>query len=140
MADVSITSADVLGVTDVSQSIKTAGGAITAGMLVYEKRDADGVRRVYAAQATGTDEAKLVGVAMDTTGAADQPIVIATRGIIDIGGTLLPGTAYVVSAANAGGVAPDSDLATGNFISLLGVALTSNNIILCVLPTNEQVP
>ena len=45
-----------------------------------------------------------------------------------LGGTVAVGQAYVVSAANAGGIAPYADLASTNQVTLLGVGQTTSRI------------
>lgn len=132
-SDISQTPADVLEVSDVKTKVGTAGGTITQGMPLY-KNASD--KKLYPAVATGADEAECVGIAL-TASSLDQPVVYATSGIIDVGGTIVKGSMYVVSPLNAGGILLDTDLASGNYISLLGPAVSSTNLLVCLANTGE---
>ena len=61
---------------------------------------------------------------------AGQPVVVATSdtGGITIGGTTTVGTIYCVSAT-AGGICPWADLASTNYVTILGVGQTGNKIV-----------
>ena len=125
MADISVTAANVKKGSGATTITGTAGETITAGQVLYldtadneyKKADADASASAVAA-----------GIAL--CGAADgQPIIIQTGGNINIGGTVTVGEIYVVSAT-AGGVAPEGDLTTGNYVTVLGIGTTTANIAL----------
>ena len=136
MADITITPASVVkGAGAAVRSNFNAGEAITAGQVVYKKA-ADG--EWYKAQNDGTAEEAGVGVELGIAlhpSADGQPLVVQTAGLVTIGGTLVPGTEYVVSAT-AGAIAPHADLTTpGRRYTRLGYATTTTVLSLDIIAT-----
>jgi hypothetical protein len=129
MADITITAASVLASTTAKNNRGVAGQAITAGQVVY----LDGTDNRYKlAIATSKPTAEALGIATNNA-AAGQPLIVAEFDEnLSIGGTVVVGTVYVLSAAAAGAIAPVADLAAGNFVTLLGVAKTAGTIKLLV--------
>ncbi len=119
MADISVTAASVLQVTGSSPLILPAGAGVTLtqGMAVYVDSATNTLKKAII---TDANTANVVGI---TLGAASpgQYCPYQTSGDITIGGTMTQGQTYVVSP-NAGGVAPVSDLSSGNFVKIIGVA------------------
>jgi hypothetical protein len=123
MADITVTAASVLLTSGPVES-GTAGASITAGQCIYKDASASNVLKL--AQADGTAaEADAVGIALHAAGTG-QPIAYARSGaLINIGGTTVKTTTYVVSAA-AGGVALQADLSAGQRIVRLGHATATD--------------
>jgi len=118
MADLSI--GTVVNLNPIVKTAGIAGETLTAGQSVYYKIS-DG--RWYKAQATtlalsgyGTQ----VGICL-VGGTVGTAVTIATSGDVDLGVSVTVGTIYVISAANAGGIAPWADLASTNLVTILGV-------------------
>ena len=141
MADISITAANVLRVSG-NVSRGTAGDTITAGMPLYkDSTDSDSLKPAdHDAEAS----AACVGIALH--GASDgQPIEYllpgtdATASVINMGATLTVGEIYVVST-NAGGVAPEGDLGSNDYVTVLGVAKTAANLEFRPVVSGAQVP
>lgn len=127
MADISIVAANVLPSTSATYRDGTAGGTITAGQPVYQ--DAADSKKWKAADANASAAtAEAVGIALHGA-SAGQPLRVQVTGLITIGGTVVVGTIYIVSA-NAGGIAPSSDQASGWYTTILGVATTTGIISL----------
>lgn len=132
MADITITPANVVPGSGATQVQGTAGETITAGMAVYYKSSD---QRWWKAQADGTaaesGNGTMYGIAL-TGSSAGQPIFVdtfdGTTGIT-IGGTTVVGTIYCVSAT-AGGICPWADLASTNYVTVLGVGAPSNKILM----------
>lgn len=125
MADLTQTATSVVASnrSEVRQEEGIAGATITAGMPIY-KDSTDG-HKLKPAQATTLAAAAVVGIALNG-GASGQPIEYVTRDpALDVGATLGVGAVYVLSAAAAGGIAPEADITTGQFITILGVADTT---------------
>jgi hypothetical protein len=122
MADLTVTAASVLW-TSGNKTSGVAGEALTAGQSVYLKASDS---KIWKAQCDGTSaEAEAVGVALHAAG-ANQPIVYATQGsVINIGATTAKTTTYMVSAT-AGGVAPQADLTSGQYITRLGYSTATD--------------
>lgn len=118
MADLSVTAASVVPGTGASIINGILGETVTAGQALYLKAS-DG--RLWKSQADGTlAEATCVGVAING-GAAGQSVGYVANGPMTIGATTSKATTYVVSAA-AGGIAPQADLVSTNYISVVGWA------------------
>lgn len=128
MADITITAADVLKTTTTAVTEGIAGGTITAGMPVYIDTAASGVLKACDADVAATSVC--AGIALHSA-ASGQPIKYAYSGSLTISAVMTVGQIYVVSTT-AGGVAPYADLASGDFVSILGVASTSSNLILSI--------
>lgn len=124
MADLVVVAASVAPQGPFYQSVQgTAGAAITAGQSVYLKNSD---KKWYPALAAGSVEQSGqygAGIALDSAPGAGQAITVFVSGTIDLGVELTLGQLYVVSA-NAGGIAPSSDLISGNFVTILGVGQT----------------
>ena len=125
MADISITAANV-GLTDdsgVAYRRVQYGETVTQGKSLYLKA-ADG--KYWLADADALATAACVGIAI-TPGAADEYGIMVEEGPLDLGATLTVGATYVVSTT-AGGIAPIADLGSGDFTTILGVAVTSGKL------------
>lgn len=124
MTDVAITVASVVwtGKKDTGR----AGGTVTRAMPLYkDTTDNDDLK---AADADVAATAVFAGFALND--AADgQPVEYGYGdGTLTVGGTgVTVGQAYVVSTTT-GGIAPYSDLGSGDFVTYLGVGKTSSSI------------
>jgi hypothetical protein len=131
MADVTITAANVLAGAGAKTTYGTAGGTITAGMVVYFD-STDSKYKAAQANASGTSDT-VVGIALN--GAANgQPLwIVLEDDDFTPGGTLSLSAAagkatYVLSAAAAGAIAPLGDLVSTNRIVFLGVAKSASKM------------
>lgn len=125
MADLTITAANVLAAAGASIERGVAGEAVTAGKVVYLDAAATGkwlLADADAASAAARGQGK-IGVALN--GASNgQPLAVATDGDITIGATLTAGLDYYLSD-DPGGVCPQADLASGDYVTLIGVAVST---------------
>lgn len=130
MSAISVTAGNVLpGANAVAtfNSSNVFGETVTAGQAVYQKAS-DG--KFYKAKASLTaTEAACVGIARNG-GSAGQPAFFQTSGTIAIGGTTVAGTIYCVSAGTAGDIVPWADLASTNYVTILGVGDGLGNIVM----------
>ena len=136
MADVSVTAANVALVSGSSKH-GTAGETITAGQSLYLK-SAD--TELYKADCDDTAaKATCVGIALNS--ASDgQPISYAGSGcVVNMGGTLVVGEPYFVSDT-AGGLKPDADLSSDDYVSFLGIGITAANLQIQIVNSGVQVP
>lgn len=136
MADLSITATNVAKVAGETETL-TAGETITAGQTVY-KDTADNNKAKLADCDDTAAKATVFGIALNG-GASGQPIVVQKTGKINVGATLTVGEIYVLSGT-PGGIAPEGDHATGDYVSLLGVGLTAANLGLRINNSGVQVP
>lgn len=119
MADLTITASSVALVSGITRH-GTAGGTLTAGQPV---RLSSG--ELVAASDASAAAAAVAGIALH--GASDgQPIAYQDSGVIAIGATVAVGKVYVLSTS--GGIAPVDDVASSEFITVLGVGVTAANI------------
>lgn len=131
MADITITPANV--VAGSNASIRNDGYAretITAGMAVYYDSATSGWKKALA-NGTAAQSGNGVAFGIALNGASSgQPLSVDTGDSagISIGGTTVVGTIYVVSAAAAGGICPWADLASTNYVTILGIGQSSNKI------------
>lgn len=109
-----------------------AGASITAGQVVFIDKTAN--FQIKPAQATNFNAASsVVGIALNTA-AIGQPITYAIAGDVYFSADLVPTTTYVLSPSNAGGIAADTSLITGNYASVIGIATSTTNLRLGVAP------
>ena len=121
MADLTITS-DNVAQEEENVVLQPAefGETVTKGQAVYKKSD----NKWWLANSTD-DTKPAQGIVMMAQSANGHGQV-ATAGKINIGATLTQGAQYVSSAATDGGVAPESDLVTGNKIHEIGRAASTS--------------
>jgi len=134
MADVTVTVANVSLRASPTSSVVQVGQAVTAAVPIYLKTSDN---KYYIADANvGAEEAAVVGIAM-TPAATDEYTYMVTAGTIDIGGTTVKGTTYILSAT-AGGIAPETDYATGMYKTRIGDASdTAGTIVLAIKATGQ---
>jgi len=131
MANLSQTAASVVAsALSTKLSQYTYGATVVAGNAVFLNTSNQWV--LADANPTGSGQAvtDTVGVALNG-GASGQPACVAvldTTGL-NLGATLTVGQTYCVSGT-AGAIAPISDLTTGDFPIILGVASTAALLIL----------
>lgn len=132
MADLVITASQVVPSTNARFQTGDAGEALTAGMPAYRKT-AD--RKWYKADADAVDSAEAAGIVV-CDAAAGQRVFVQDDGDLVLGAAAAPvaGETYVVSAT-AGKIAPIADLASGDYVTHLGVGKTGNKLQLHVHPS-----
>ena len=121
MADYTTTAANIAFSNHaVLDSNRRAGAAIAVGDIVR----LDNSNRWVAAQANSlanTGKQGSIGIVAASASAAGQPCIVCTKDPqLVIGFVLTLGTAVTMSAANAGKMAPASDISTGEAAVLLG--------------------
>ena len=123
MTDISITAANVVPGSGVKQTHGLAGEAITAGKWVY--LDSATGKYMLADSNSATAAARTPdGVALN--GASNnQPLTIASKGPVTIGGTLTAGVAYYLSDT-PGGMCPVADVGSGEYSCILGIATSAS--------------
>jgi hypothetical protein len=133
LADLSITAASVKLKSNVKPPIIVqVGESVAQGQPGYSKTTDAG--KYWRADADTSGEAAAAGVFM-TAAATNGYAMFAPPGcVIDLGATLVVGQIYVVSV-NAGGSAPYSDLASGDFVTIVGIASAADSIELVMKAT-----
>ena len=129
MADVTITPANV-AVESGNTTIKSVQfGEITANGDVVYRKASDG-KYWIADNNVDVETARVRGIVLQS-GAADAFGLIVTAGLLDVGGTLVKGTPYVLSA-NVGKIAPAADLVATNYMSHLGYAHAVDSLMISI--------
>lgn len=136
MTDLSITAANVTARRGATIVRGIAGATITAGQVVYknattgkyELADADGA----AALRVG------VGIALHAA-SNNQPLAIITKGGLNAGATVAIGTVYAL-ADEPGAICPVADLANGDYVTTLGIGVTTSRIDVNIQVSGVAVP
>lgn len=137
MANLTITAANVVKGDDAQTKDGLAGATITAGQVVYLNPT---TKRWGLADNNSATAAERVAVGIALNGAsAGQPLEVQTSGKITIGATVVVGTIYTLSDT-AGAIAPAADLATGEYVTTLGVGISATQIALDVGNSGVAVP
>jgi hypothetical protein len=139
MPAISVTAASVVAVSDATIVRDfNFGATVTAGQAVYlDVAVTPNVWKLADADSTALTAAA-TGIALNG-GASGQPAAVQKAGVINIGGTVVVGTWYVVDGT-PGGICPTSDLATNDWSTLVGVGVTATNINLQFKASGVQVP
>lgn len=124
MADLSITASEVQPVSG-SQETLIASEAIDAGEVV---RRNSGQFSLAQADDAGTDDA--YGVALNSAASGQPLTVVKDQGTVTLGSSasVAQGAVYVLSANAAGKIAPEADIATTEYVTVLGVGTASDGI------------
>jgi len=128
MADISVTAANVIPGSLARYKDVVWGGTVTQGMPVYVA--ADGMYEACDCTAISTN--KGVGIAL-TGGGDGQKGIIQISGNINLGATLAVGETYVCS--ESGLICPEADIASTEFVCILGIADTTSNLKMGILYT-----
>jgi hypothetical protein len=128
MADVTFTAASIKPAANAQTQEVTFGATITQGLFVYLDSTTNTVK--LADVTTSVATAAVYGIAL-TSGAAGQPGVIQTGGNVTTSVHLsLASPVYILSAS--GKMCPAADLATNDYITIIGVATTTSNLRLSI--------
>lgn len=136
MADVVVTAANVLPDSTTQTIDGILGYTANAGESVYQDT-ADGKFKAADANASAAT-ATVKGVLLNG-GANGQPCKVAIANSFNPGFTVVIGTVYVQSA-NAGKIAPVSDLVSGWFTTIIGIGLTASSLKLLCVNSGVAVP
>lgn len=138
MSDISITPANVLAsdsATPVRRGI--AGATIGAGHVLYVDTAADNVLKLADADALASSQ--VAGIALNGA-AVGQPVeYIEADPEFAPGGTTVAGTTYYLSTT-AGAICVIGDLASGDYVTVMGVGLAGNLIHLRPIVSATAIP
>ena len=136
MADISPTAANVqvTSTSTTSRAVAGAGVTITQGQAFYID---SGLNTAALADCTAVGTSSVAGIAV-TPAAATESFMYVSAGSMDLGVTLTVGETYVLSTA--GGISPIGDLTTNDFVSVIGTADATDNIVVRIDNTGVQKP
>lgn len=103
-----------------------SGEALTSGCPV--RKNAAGV--YVKCQADAADEYEAEGLCVQTVGTGVRFDLLISDPALAIGGTVTKGTAYAVGATAAGTIEPLADIGSGEFMHVIGVAVSSSVLAL----------
>jgi hypothetical protein len=133
--------ADLSGITAVRPTSTTQlrivqyGGTVSVGQAVVQSSSKYVAADANASLALAAAE----GIAM-TPGVTDGYGVVAFSGsVLLIGTTMTVGETYLLSRT-AGGIMPNADRTTGDYVTRLGTAATATQLELAIKATGIQVP
>lgn len=134
--------ADLTGITAVRPTANTDvrnvqyGATIAAGQPLYL-----GSAGKYLLADANASAAAAAATAIAITPGVDAGygLVAVSGSIILVGTTMVVGTSYVASDT-AGGIMPDADRSTGDYVTRLGTASTATQLDLAIQATGIQVP
>ncbi len=117
MADLVITPNSVRSQALTPLTAVQFGEAVTPGVVLYRSSSDN---KYYKSDCDATSTADIDGIAM-SHGSADEYgyVYNSTNTKLDLSVTLTTGTAYVVSDT-AGNIMPDTDLTSGQYLSIIG--------------------
>lgn len=123
MADLSITVANVVKGTSARTETGIAGATVTAGQMVY--LDTADNKYKLADNDSATALVRTVrGMALHGS-LAGQPLTVLLSGQVSLGAILTVGTVYCLSST-AGGICPAADIASGDYLTVIGVPLSTS--------------
>lgn len=123
MADLSITATSVIASAAARRVTKTAGATITAGQPVYVLT----AGTIGPADANDSTKATVLGIA-ENGGATGQRISVVTEDPAFVLGATVAIGDVLMASTTAGGIAPVADATTGDFVTVLGVAVSTSAI------------
>lgn len=140
MADITITASDVLVADSVRVAAVEAGVAVTAGqVLVYDPTDDDYILASNSTLAlSGNAGAASIVMAVGAAGAGQRVAVVGGGNTITVGSVLSKGRVYVLSAN--GLISPESDATTGDFVTIIGYALSATELYFNPQSTGLEIP
>lgn len=136
MADFVVVPANVLASAKSSRTTGIAGAAIAAGDVLA--KDTDNTMKEH--DANGVAPLNVVaGIALHTS-AVGQPITYVTADQAFTPGFALTVAQAVIASATPGKMCPDSDKASGWFVTELGRAISTTQMRLAISPVGVAIP
>lgn len=141
MANLSTNPVNVRKSINAVENQRTCGEAtgLQPGDLVYldeNDRDEDGVGKAKKADADASvGHADVDGVCVNYASLGQPITVVNSDPEFTPGATLVPGMIYAVARTPAGKIMPVNDLQTGDYVSPVGIAITSTTMNFSAQPT-----
>lgn len=128
MVDIVVIPASVLPGYNATVDHGTSGATITAGQVVY--KDSSDKKWKLADNDSATAEIReATGIALN--GASNgQPIAVQKAGLITVGGTMTAGAAHYLSSTPGGVTGTYADIASGDYVCLLGMSKSTTVLAL----------
>ena len=133
MADINFTENSVKPTSTTVKARAKFGATITQGMALYLDTT-DGEYKIAHCETSATT-ANASALAL-TSGADGQPGWVATGGDVTVDNLSLAAPVLILSAS--GGVCPSADLATNDYITIIGAAKSTTVLSLSFKPTGVK--
>jgi hypothetical protein len=141
MAIIGITDGNVKlsdgGVTSSNIQVVTYGATVTKMDILYS--DSSDSNKYKPCDNSTAAAAQAIGFALTQGGDGDQGIIVKSGAKVIFGGTLAPGETYYVSSTT-GAIEPGTDLSSNDYITQVGIALTTTELLVNIEVTGEQKP
>lgn len=111
------------------------GATVTEMMPLYLA--ADGNYELGNCGAAATSQ--IAGVSLSAGGDGDSGLMAKTGAVVVSGATLTAGETYFLSDTN-GKITPASNLSSGDYLTMIGIALTTSLMLIYIVNTGEQLP
>jgi len=132
MADISITASAVVPSSAAVIKYTTAGATLTAGQLIYldaADLDANGIGKAKLSDANGAAALRVVDGMCIGGASAGQPIAYVTYDTaLVIAASGLTANTILILSDTPGGVAPSTDLSSGEYLSVVAVVKSATTI------------
>jgi len=132
MADISITASAVVPSSAAVIKYTTAGATLTAGQLIYldvADLDANGIGKAKLSDANGAAALRVVDGMCIGGASAGQPIAYVTYDTaLVIAASGLTANTILILSDTPGGVAPSTDLSSGEYLSVIAVVKSATTI------------
>jgi hypothetical protein len=136
-ADYSVTATSVVPSTASTLSRGTAGATITAGQAVAI--DVDHSVKLFDANSGTAALRVFAGIACNGA-SSGQPVNFCSSDPSFTPGFTVAAGAIVIGSATAGALCPAADLATGSYLTVVGVGIGSNKIKLAPIAAGVATP
>lgn len=123
MANLTIVAANVVKGDTAQTKDGIAGATITAGQVVFLNPTTKRWGLADNNSVTASERAA-VGIALNSS-STGQPLEVQVAGTVNLGATLVVGTTYYLSDI-PGAIAPAADLTTGEYVTIIGVAVSAS--------------
>lgn len=134
MADLTITAANLIPAASAQIKHGFSAAAVAAGKSVFRNPD-NNLIGLADNDSVDPDDHNAIGISLNATAAANQPISWISAGDLAMGTILTKGETYCVSGT-AGGICPRADVTTGDELVILGVAKTTSTLAVGIRDTD----
>lgn len=130
MADLTITPSAIVPVVGFTPFDALSGATITAGLACYLDAVTNTIK--IADNDTSSATATVKGISLHAA-LANQPLRLIMGGSLGMGAILTAGVFYYLG--EDGGICPVADLATPEWVTLIGYASTTSNLVVTIINT-----
>jgi hypothetical protein len=137
MANIAITAANLIPAEGYSYQDGIAGATFVPGDVAYTS--AVNGQFLLADNNDTAVKAAVTGIAL-TAAVAGQPLRLRTGGTAAVGAVLTLNDAVYCLSSDAGKICPYSDLGSGDYVSIIGVPLSTSSLRVAIRNSGIQKP